>query len=203
LKNKSKWDKFYTDFSLNAIRTIPGGANLKKTDKELLEDAVRLLNDINDSGKRQITQTFINCWYENEYESEAMWKLYTSSLNQGIAVKTTLKRLYRSLYRNPDIKIGRVNYIDYGNQFAGINEAFWFKRKSFEHEREVRAVIKDFRAKDEVGKLVPIDVEILIEKVYLSPTSASWFKELVNDVMQKYNFKKPILVSDMTALPFH
>jgi hypothetical protein len=203
LKNKPKWDKFYTDFSIEAIRTIPGGANRNKTDKELLKDAVRLLNDINGIGKRQLESTFINCWHENQYESEAMWKLYTVALNQGIAIKTAYKRLYQSLGREPGISIGRVNYMDYEKGFASINDSFWFKRKSFEHEREVRAVISAFKAEDVPGKLVPVNLNQLIEKIYLSPTSQTWFKQLVEDVLGKYGLRKKIFISDMMAKPFH
>ncbi|MEJ7829907.1 MAG: hypothetical protein WKF91_16990 [Segetibacter sp.] len=203
LKNKSKWDRHYKEFFIEAIKTVPGGEGLNKPEKELLKEAKRLLSQLNSVGERQVKETFINCWYENKYESEAMWKLYTSSLDQGIAIKTTYKRLYKGLYRSPDIHIGRVNYIDFASSFAGINDSFWYKRKSFEHEREVRAVLKDFRATEELGKLISVNMSILIEKVYLSPTSQSWFKELVKDVMSKYELNKRIEVSDMTAKPFH
>jgi hypothetical protein len=168
LKNKPKWDKFYKDFLIKAIRTVPGGANENKTDKELLKDALRLLNDINNSGKRQIASTYINCWHENLYESEAMWKLYTVSLNQGIAIKTTYKRLYQSLGGEPHISIGRVNYMDYEKSFAGINDSFWFKRKSFEHEKEVRAVINTFQIENISGKLAPVNLNQLIDRIFVA-----------------------------------
>ncbi len=203
LKNKGKWDKHYKDFLIEAIRTIPGGGNLNKSKNEILVDAKKLLEQMNLFGAKQVKETFINCWYENKYESEAMWKLYTSALNQGVAIKTTYKKLYNALNRSPDISIGKINYIDYTNNFAGINDSFWYKRKSFEHEREVRAVMKDFRAVEDFGKIIPVKLDILIDKVYLSPTSQSWFKELVQDVMNKYGLNKKILVSDMNAKPFH
>ena len=203
LKNKNRWDKFYIDFLTEAIRTVPGGQNLNKSKKELIGEAKKLLEQMNTSGARQVKETFINCWYESKYESEAMWKLYTSALDQGIAIKTTYKKLYLSLNRSPDISIGKINYIDYSKNFAGINDSFWYKRKSFEHEREVRAVIKDFGATEEFGKVIPVKLEILIDRVYLSPTSQSWFRELVEDVMIKYKLNKKIFVSDMNALPFH
>ena len=203
LKNKIKWDKFYKEFFVQAIKTVPGGSGLKKTEQELSKEARRLLGQLNGSGEREIKENFINCWHENRYESEAMWKLYTSSLDQGVAIKTTSKRLYKSLYRNPNIKIGKINYLDYSSNFADINGSFWYKRKSFEHEKEVRAILREFKATEELGKQVPVNLDILIEKVYLSPTSKSWFKDLVQDVMLKYQVKKKIFISDMTATPFH
>jgi len=203
LKNKPKWDNFYKMHMIEAIRTVPGGSNLNKTDKELLTEALKLVDSLNQIGKRQVQEAFINCWYENEHESEAMWKLYTSTLEQGIAIKTTYKRLYGSLYRNPSIHIGHVNYIDYESRFTGINDSFWYKRKSFEHEREVRAVLIDHFSKEPFGKMVPVNLSELIEKVYVSPTSAIWFKDLVKDVMSKYEIKKRLFLSNLTVHPFH
>lgn len=202
-KNKTKWNKFYKEFFVHSYKNPPEGIDFSKSDKEILKEASRLLSELDSIGKKQLTETFINCWHENPYESEAMWKLYISSLDQGIAIKTTYKKLYNSLDRNPEIHIGRVNYIDYNNSFAGINDSFWFKRKSFEHEKEVRAIIRDYSVKSDTGKLIQVKLEILIDKVYLSPTSQNWFKDLVADIMMKYGLKKRILVSDMTAKPFH
>lgn len=203
LKNKPEWDRFYKNQMIEAIRTVPGGQNLNKSDKELLSEALKLVDSINQIGKRQVQETFINCWYENKYESEAMWKLYTTNLGQGIAIKTTYKRLYKALGRDPAIYIGQVNYIDYSQRFTGVNESFWFKRKSFEHENEVRAIIFDHTKGDDFGKIVPVDLHMLVEKVYLSPTSPDWFKELVNDVMIKYNLNKKTYISELNAQPFH
>jgi len=203
LKNKPKWDSFYKKHMIEAIRTVPGGSNLNKSDKELLSEALKLVDSLNQIGKRQVQETFINCWYENAHESEAMWKLYTSTLEQGIAIKTTYKRLYKALHRDPSIYIGHVNYIDYESRFTGVNESFWYKRKSFEHEREVRAIVSDHFPKESFGKLVPVNLNDLIEKVYVSPTSAIWFKDLVQDVMAKYEVDKKLFVSSLKAQPFH
>jgi hypothetical protein len=203
LKNKKKWDKHHVEFFINACTNLPDGIKSTKSEKEILNDAKRLLGQLDNIGSHQLKETFINCWHENEYESEAMWKLYTSSLDQGIAIKTNYKKLYNSLNKNPSIHIGRINYIDFNNNFAGINDSFWFKRKSFEHENEVRAIYQDRESKNENGKLIPIDLNILIEKIYLSPTSQEWFKELVEDILLKYNLKWKINESSMKDKPFH
>ncbi len=203
LKNKVKWNKHYKKFFIEAIKTVPGGKGLKKTEQELLKEAKRLLGEMSSIGERQVKETFINCWYENRYESEAMWKLYTSSLDQGIAIKSTYKRLYNSLHRDLKIHIGRINYIDFSSHFAGLNDSFWYKRKSFDHEKEVRAILKDFKSSENFGKLVPVNLNILIDKIFLSPTSQPWFKDLVCDIIAKYTLKKKIEISDMMAKPFH
>lgn len=202
LKNKAKWDKQYLNFFIDAIKTAPGEKERERNDQNILMDAKRLLNQINSIGKNSIKNTYINCWHENPYESEAMWKLYTSNLNQGIAIKTSYHRLYCSLNKDPDIAIGRINYIDMSNKLTGVNDSFWFKRIAFEHEKEVRAIIYDHDSKV-YGKLIPVNLNILIDKIYLSPTSEDWYKSLVDDVMKKYNFNKKIMISDIKATPFY
>lgn len=202
LKNKKKWDTHYLDFFTSACTNLPDGVKSNKTEKEILNDAQRLLNQLDKIGPSQLQRTFINCWHENDHESEAMWKLYTSTLNQGIAIRTTYHKLYRSLGKNPSIHIGRINYIDFTNNFAGINDSFWFKRRSFEHEKEVRAIFQDHKSND-LGKVIPVDLNILIDKIYVSPTSEEWFKEMVDDILLKYGIKKKIGESSMKDKPFH
>lgn len=202
-KNKKKWDKHYLEFFKSAYRNPPSGTDFNKTDEEIKIESKRLLSDLNSIGARQQKTTFINCWHENPIESEAMWKLYVSNLNEGIAIKTTYSKLYRALNKNPSISIGRVNYIDFNNKFTGINDSFWFKRKSFEHEKEVRAIIIDHKENNEFGKRIPVNLKILIDRIYVSPISLDWFRELVGDVIKKYELKKQIMTSEMLATPFH
>ena len=203
LRNKNKWDKKYIEFFTEACTNLPEGKTSEKSEKEILKDAKRLLGQLENIGPKQLKETFINCWHENDYESEAMWKLYTTSLEQGIAIKTNYKRLYTSLGKNPDIAIGGINYIDFDNSFAGVNDSFWYKRKSFEHEKEVRAIFCDRNNQNDLGKLISVDLNKLIDKIYISPTSQVWFKELVKDILSKYNIKKKIGESSMKDKPFH
>lgn len=98
---------------------------------------------------KQVSQTMpkailINCWHINEHESAAMWKLYLKS-DEGIAIQSRYSRLKQSLQAAPEkVYIGKVNYIDYEVDIVppwnGFNP-FLYKRKSFEHECELRAVI--------------------------------------------------------------
>lgn len=130
-----------------------------------------------------------------------MWRLYSSFLPNAVAIKTSYGALYRSLGSNPQIKIGRVRYIDFNSQYAGVYDAYWRKRKSFEHEREVRAVIMDFSRRG-VGSLIPCDVESLIESVCLSPQAPGWFMNLVNDVNRKFGIEVEVSASEFNEEPF-
>lgn len=78
----------------------------------------------------------------NEYESAAMWKLY-SKTNESIAIETTYCKLKNVLPN--DIMIGKVRYIDFEKDTinpTNVFNSFLHKRKSFEHENEVRIIDK-------------------------------------------------------------
>ncbi len=54
-----------------------------------------------------------SCWHAKTTESAGMWSLYLKS-GEGIAVKTTFKRLKDSLVANgPEVNGGLVQYVDY------------------------------------------------------------------------------------------
>jgi hypothetical protein len=155
----------------------------------------------------------INCWHMNEYESAAMWKLYLKS-DEGIVIQSTYKKLKKSLIDDEPIYIGVVKYIDYEKDFIKSHnsfEPFIHKRKSFEHEREVRClVIKwplhegklDF-SKDTMGSGLSIrtDIEILIEKIYVAPSVPIWFSELVKAVISRYGYDFPVEHSKLNEQP--
>lgn len=160
--------------------------------------------------------TVINSWHLNEYESAAMWKLYLKS-NEGIAIRSTFNRL-KSCFKdeNHDIHIGRVKYIDYEKDWMPEGNTFYpflHKRKSFEHELELRAVIQEVPSKDgkidlskppfDEGVYVSVDLDVLIDRIYLAPTSPRWLFELVNSVTRKYELKKEVLQSTLDEVPVY
>jgi hypothetical protein len=83
---------------------------------------------------------FVSCWHMNENESAAMWKLYSKS-DESIAIQTTYSALAKVLPES--CMMGLVKYISYEHDMISEDNLFWrflHKRRSFEHEREVRAV---------------------------------------------------------------
>ncbi|WP_324758168.1 hypothetical protein [Haloarcula montana] len=163
---------------------------------------------------------FLNCWHMNEYESAAMWDVYSDS-DAGIAVQSTVRSMI-SAFEKSDylVRIGEVKYIDY--QDTSIPEdnmyhRFLHKRKSFEHEKELRAIIDDLPTTGEVeydeevqaparrinwddlddGKYVSVDIESLIETIYLSPTSPGWMKDLLQSICSSYNLDFEVIQSDL------
>lgn len=168
-----------------------------KIDDEQLAELHRRGSTFN---KEVIQGMFVNCWHMNKYESAAMWKLYLKS-NEGIAIQSTYKRLKESFNNNSkdNVYIGRVKYIDYGSGRIprdNLFRAILHKRKSFKYEEELRAMVWDDsilghitrpdRESYKDGKYIGLDLEVLINKVYLGPGTPEWFDELVRSLLKKY-----------------
>ncbi len=177
-----------------------------KTSKEALQTLVQFR-------KEKPRFTLINCWHENPHESEAMWKMYSRE-NDGIAIKTIFDLFKKSFTCNESIYIGSINYVDYDNYF--IPEAnslipFLHKRKSFEHEREVRAIVsavpvvdgKSDMSRDicDIGKYYRVDLSVLIQEVVVAPFAPDWFLKLVKSVTARYNFNFPVVKSSQADDP--
>lgn len=203
LGKESEWNDYYLEFFRYAIKTAPGISDGDYSVEKLEKTAQSLLNDLAQSGLHDRKNTCISCWHCSDYESEAMWKLYSVNVTNAIAIETTYQRLYQSLGEDPHIDIGKVKYIDYKNQFTNIGfGAFWFKRKSFEHEREVRALIRNHKNNGE-GISHPVNLNVLIKNIYVSPYAPEWFAPIVRDIVKKYNLDKPVVYSSMKEQPFY
>ena len=162
----------------------------------------KMTNQMSNFSKNIKKHTYINCWHTNEYESAAMWKLYAKT-NESIAIQTdynTLKNIF-----NEKIYLGLVTYIDYEKDFLPEGNSFYpftHKRKSFEHEQEVRAIIQDLSMQDnKAGVNINIDVNQLIQKIYVSPTAPSWLVDLTQDVSKKYGINSAVKKSDLYSQP--
>ena len=202
IERKERWDSFYLDFFREAIKTAPGATPEMLEPERIEKDAHRLLNEMDTDGEAERKHVFISCWHSNEYESEAMWKLYSANAKNAVAIQTTAEHLYQALDRDPYIDIGKVKYIDYNKRFSSVNGAYWYKRKSFAHEREVRAVLRNHDTQAS-GVSVPVNIHTLIDKIYISPYAPKWFEEVVNSVTEKYEVSSPVVYSDMAKKPFY
>jgi len=160
------------------------------------------------AGARHKNNLYVSCWHANHYESAAMWKLY--SMNEyGLAIKSTVKALKESLI-DPDtyIQIGKVNYMDYDNQSVPSGNIFYpvvHKRLSFEFEQEVRAIIwlqSAEKGPEEPFYSSPIDMDTLIDMVYVSPTAPEWIVPMIKDICLKYGFDILILQSQLMKLTY-
>lgn len=202
IERKERWDEFYSTFFREVILSNSKEDGVDSVRSNVETDVQRLINELSRNGCLERDFTFISCWYNNEYESEAMWKLYAMNVNNAVAVQTTAEHLYEALGRSPRIDIGKVQYIDYSLKYAPLHGSFWCKRMAFEHEHEVRAVIKSLGEKKS-GIAVPINIDKLIDAIYISPYAPQWFESVVRSVLTRYGISKPLKQSQMLAIPFY
>jgi len=159
--------------------------------------------------------TVINCWHLNEHESDAMWKIYSKN-TEGIAIRSTVGRLKSSLTEKKEkIKIFQVEYTDYDEETIpeGTSSPYFHKRKSFEHEREIRAVMQKIKYKEnreidfdytpfkDGGIYVSVDLSTLIETIYLSPACPEWQKDAIDSMLEKYSLNKEVRHSKLDESP--
>ena len=177
---------------------------------------------------------FVNCWCVSQWESAALWPLYVPS-HQGVAIRSTYRRLVDALAaEEKPLHVGCVRYIDYTREgFPRRGDAasvenmltpFIHKRKSFEHERELRIIwfdreaanvnMSNRRLGDELpeefmegvrpgGVTARVDLAALIAEVRVSPPAPSWFKDVVDAVVKRYGFNFCTKQSDLGADPVY
>ena len=150
-----------------------------------------------------------------------MWKLYTSH-HQSVCINSSYRLLAELL---PDsCKLGCARYIDYRADLINPGNALnyiTYKRRSFEHERELRAVIWDletvndangvpkpkfsgksvFRSDEEIGKIIPVAIEKLITSVLVSPDSDDMLRDVVQGVCDRHELQGQVIKSGINAPP--
>jgi len=157
--------------------------------------------------------TYVNSWHICEHESAAFWKLYGHTA-ETVALRSTYTRLQNCLPENA--QAGVVQYIDYKREWQPEGNAFWpfvHKRKSFQHERELRALVQDLpfnggeleigKQNQESGKTVPVNLRKLVERVYVSPAAPPWFVQLVGNVTERYGFAFAVQQSGLVKDPVY
>jgi len=151
-----------------------------------------------DTHKKLVKSVYVSCWHMNPDESAGMWSIYSRDY-KGIAVRSTYRRLISSTTKNINISV--VTYIDFEQsplEEITLFSSFLHKRKSFEHEQELRAVKIDIDHDGIVngdwpntqseGLYIPVDIKQLVEAVYVAPYCDEWYKNLVVDVTSRFGF---------------
>ena len=169
--------------------------------------------------KQKSQYMLISCWHENDRESAAMWRLYSKD-DSGIAIKTTFHSFKRSFTCSAEVLIGQISYLDYETDTFTYNSPlapFLSKRKSFEHEREVRAIIQTPPPEDgkaekgkqivcsegtfDVGNYYKVDLSLLVQEVVVAPYAPDWLLELIKAVATRYDLMASVKKSPLADNP--
>ena len=173
--------------------------NLKLVDKEINELEARY-DDLKKS-------TLINCWSKSKYESYSLWKIYLGGGKSGVAIRTNRDLLEKSINSRKSndkykIYLGKVRYTDYISP-KKLNWQLVASTKSpyYKSEEEIRLFIVDeknvpdvsgiFKIDKSPGIKIKIDLNTIIDRIYLSPFSEKWFVETFNtNILKNYGFLK-------------
>ena len=145
----------------------------------------------------------VSCWAQKRTESFAHWKVYLDGGKSGVAIKTNFKRLQEAVSAEDiEIFVGKVSYKDSLPLSRISNESIiTTKRTYYEYENEVRLFIQnmplggnlDFSDHScPIYAHVSVDIDVLIDEIYLSPFEAVWFPDVLTGVLSAL---RPNLVS--------
>jgi len=158
--------------------------------------------------------TLINCWSINPSESYALWKIYLGGSKSGVAIKTNVSKLKKAIdlgndAYDEDIYLGKVEYTDFiPDKELNRWKLVTTKNTFYEFESELRLFIFHYPRSEggikppyEIahGRRVKVDLETLIDKIYLSPFSGIWFEETFKNLIAKLSpsMQKKVVVSDV------
>lgn len=186
-------------------------------------------------------QARVSCWHENHDESVAMWSLYLSG-REGVAIKTTVERLGYLTSADREVKISRVTYE--GNQqvppdalhyesggyvdsrrVLNGERAIFEKRRGYQHEREIRAVVYDnFSAEQALaachpdnfvngsrhntptnemqgGIIIPVDLSRMIDQIVVSPGFPRWALSSLQKAVDAASIPTKVRLSSLLEQP--
>jgi hypothetical protein len=158
--------------------------------------------------ERERTKVFTNSWHQNEYESEAMWKIFGGA-GHSIAITAKLSSLVKAL-RDQDLTLGKVLYKDTIKDDFTLSDIFDFallKRKPFEHEREFRLLYINNDGEhspkllDENGLHIHVEPKDIIEAIYVSPLSEPWQAELTQHIVAREGLAERVILSTLFKYP--
>jgi len=139
----------------------------------------------------------INCWSVNPHESYALWKIYLGGEKNGVAVRSTVSNLKKSVEKGgdsypEDFFIGKVRYKKHlkHDELSRLS-VITTKKPFYDFEKELRLFILNYPLSEGgkvppykmgVGRSVKVDLPVLVNEVYISPFADESFK---NDIQRK------------------
>jgi hypothetical protein len=154
----------------------------------------------------------VSCWYLASTESDMHWYRYGGGSEGGVAIRSNIGRLVRALepYRDRTVKVGTVKYIDFEKNRIPTDNGFRpvvHKQESFNHDREVRAVIWETESGssgplppfEKGGVHVSVDLSALIDEIVVSPHAPGWFAETVLRIFRHFGLTCAVRASTLLA----
>jgi len=154
---------------------------------------------------------FVNCWHINASESAALWRVYMKS-DEGIAIQSTVRKLVTVLEaskKNLRFDLASIEYdprqmVDVTTTPDGNNQpiyatykAILIKRPCFAYEKELRAFVRLNKHKSGGFDWPGLDINSLIESVYVNPEAPEWIVSLVEHLAKSYGITGKVCKSNI------
>jgi hypothetical protein len=162
---------------------------------------LKALNDISHM-KKYDKYTLVNCWAQNSDECYALWKIYLGCQPFGVSIQTRFKNLQMAVLDNNISVVSKKVYYSPVVKAAKMSSVYYRKSKYYKFENEVRLAIFSqwvkFAGEPKFvkGTNIKVDLNKLIEKIYVSPFAPDYFIDYIQFVVKdklKYNF--PVIKS--------
>jgi hypothetical protein len=143
---------------------------------------------------------YVNCWHASQFESDAMWRIYTAD-GRGIAIKTSLSKLKEVI--STEASIHKVSYLDWGTDMIPEDLPI-YKRNHFSYEQEWRIVkgLSPLQSSfDDLKDGIELKVAALDFDIVLPPNCSRIFASSVFAVMIAFKSKSTWHHSSLDALP--
>jgi hypothetical protein len=181
------------DSALNVKRRELMSQGLKGRD---LEEEMAVFHWETDPKKELV---LANCWSLTPHESYALWKIYLGGEKNGVAIRSTVSSLRRSLEKGCDpypeeFFIGKVKYRTHlkPGELARLS-VITTKKPFYDFEKELRVFICNYPLSEggyvppyEIGsgRTVNVDLAELVHSVYVSPFADSDYMDKVAQVVK-------------------
>jgi hypothetical protein len=117
-------------------------------------------------------RTCISCWHRSDIESLALWSVYAE---QGVVIRSDFESIKSALEIPEECTgvCGDVHYCDLNTnsesfyQSENLLRPYFFKRRAYQHEAEVRVAIETAVLYD--GVTVKVEPRKLLKQVIISP----------------------------------
>lgn len=154
------------------------------------------IREIENRANKLRKSIYLNCWTMNDNESFAMWKVFLNNQSDGVAIKSSVAKLKQSIIGSQhSIEAIKVNYQDVAEDIEKEDiDIIRTKRSFYKYEQELRVFIRspygdassNLLSPFNEGLNVNIDLENLIEKIFISPFSNEISKRSVYSIIEKF-----------------
>ena len=150
----------------------------------------------------------INCWSINPHENYALWKIYLGGEKNGVAIKSTVSKLRKSVISGKDsypeeFFMGKVKYRKHmsSDELSRLS-VITTKKPFYEFEKELRLFILNYPLSEggsvtpydfSIGREVRVDVNELVHEIYISPFADETYRQKIEMLLNKNKLSTDLL----------